>query len=251
MKSRLAVWVLCGLAVIPVRAEPLLVEGLLMPYEQARLASRAQGVIATIREEGDEVRKGDVVMQLETEMEQLQVRQQEHIRALREVEHHSAEELGRKDAISKNEREEKRISLEVAKVQHDQTKELLARRSLYAPFDGVIAERLRQRGEAVDEFVPVLLLADINLLALEAYLPSKLISVVAAGQKVIVRVHDLPERTFEGEVTKVSPVVNAASGEFKIKITVPNPKREISAGMRASAEIALPENAVPSSKMGN
>lgn len=220
-------------------------EGLLMPNQQARLASRAQGVISSICQEGDEVKARQSVMQLETSMEELQVRQQERIRALRRIQSESAEELGRKDAISENERQEKQINLEVADVQLEQAQELQERHCVRAPFDGVISERLREKGEAVDEFVPVLMLVEIKQLALEIYLPAKNLGQIQIGQKAKIRLTDLPDRVFEGSVTKMNPVINPASGEFKVKILVPNDDGKLAAGMRASAEIDTGEGAPP------
>ncbi len=220
--------------------EPITCKGLLMPVEQARMASRAQGVIAAIKDDGDPVKKGDVVMDLEAAMEKLQVEQQKHVLTLRTFEWNSAEELRKKNVVSQNEGEEKRMNLEVAKVQLAQTEQLLERRRVHAPFAGHVAEQLRKVGEAVDEFVPVLVLVDISRLRLELFLPASKIRDVKEGQPVNIRVADLPGKVFQGTVEKVSPTVNAASGEFKVRVLVPNPDRELVAGTYAMAEIATP-----------
>lgn len=235
MKSFLMV---LALAAVARCGEPITCKGLLMPVEQARMASRAQGVIAAIKDDGDAVSKGDVVMELEAAMEKLQVEQQKHVLSLRTFEWNSAEELRRKNVVSQNEGEEKRMNLEVAKVQLAQTEQLHDRRRVYAPFAGHVAEQLREVGEAVDEFVPVLVLVDISRLRLELFLPASKIRDVKEGQPVSIRVADLPEKVFQGTVEKVSPTVNAASGEFKVRVLVPNPDRDLVAGTYAMAEIA-------------
>lgn len=217
--------------------QPIICKGLLVPYTQARMASRSQGVIETIRDEGEVVKAGDVVMRLESGMEALQVAQQEHILALRDFEWKSADELRRKNVVSATEGEEKRITLEVAKVQLAQARELLSRRTVLAPFDGVVSEQLREVGEAVDEFVPVLVLVDVNTLALEAFLPASRLKEIREGQSVIVRIPDEPEKSFQGRVDKVAPVVNAASGDFKVRIVIPNKEGALVAGTPATAEI--------------
>jgi len=223
-----------------VQAAPQDVKGLLVPYEQARMASRAQGVIGKIKDEGDVVKKGDIVMELENEMETLQVEQQRHILALRTFEWKSAEELRKKNVVSQTEGEEKRMNLEVAKVQLAQAERLLERRKVAAPFDGVVTEQLREVGEAVDEFTPVLILADINRLYLEVFLPAAHIREIKEGQAVTVKVPDLPDRVFEGRVEKLSSVVNAASGEFKVRVIIPNGDRALVAGTYAMASFAPP-----------
>lgn len=219
-------------------AAPTEIKGLLVPYEQARMASRDKGVIGSIKDEGDVVKKGDIVMELENDMERLQVEQQRHVLALRTFEWKSAEELRKKNVVSQTEGEEKRMNLEVAKVQLAQAEQLLERRKVPAPFAGIVTERLREVGEAVDQFTPVLLLVDVNRVYLELFLPAARIREIKEGQTVAVRVPDLPDRTFEGRIEKLSSVVNAASGEFKVRVVIPNADRALVAGTYANAAFA-------------
>jgi membrane fusion protein (multidrug efflux system) len=218
-------------------AETIECKGLIVPREQARMASRSQGVIGMIKDEGDVVKKGDVVMELENEMERLQVEQARHVLALRDFEWKSAEALRKKNVVSQTEGEEKRIALEVAKVQLAQAEQLLARRKVPAPFDGAVTERMREVGEAVDEFVPVLMLVHLDTMYLELFLPATRFRQIKEGQPVTVQAPDLPGRTFNGKVEKLSSVVNAASGEFKVRVAIPNPDHALVAGTYATAKI--------------
>lgn len=209
--------------------------GMLIPSQHAKLASRTKGVIAGIRREGDTVNKGDPVLELESEVEGLQLQQQNHILELRAFEREASDELASKSVISKTEVEEKRVNYEVARVQLELAGHLLEMRKVLAPFDGVVAERLRERGEAVDEFTPVITLVNLELLYLEVFLPAARIREVKKGQAVVVTVPDLPGRKFAGEVSEVSPSANPASGEFKVRVLVPNRQGELVAGTPAVA----------------
>lgn len=211
------------------------VEGLLLPSAQAKLASRSKGVIEDIKREGDAVKEGDTVMLLESDMERLQHDQQKHILDLRSFERAASDELSEKSVISKTEVEEKRVNHEVAKVQLELAGRLLDMRKVVAPFDGVVSERLRERGEAVDEFTPVITLVNLNELYLEVFLPAARLRQVKVGMPVEVSVADLPGHEFAGAVAEVSPSVNPASGEFKVRVRVPNPKGELVSGTSASA----------------
>jgi membrane fusion protein (multidrug efflux system) len=230
--------VMCG--VVPLRAveapeASFSVEGLLLPSAQAKLASRAKGVIEEIKREGDAVKAGDTVMRLESDMERLQHDQQRHILDLRSFERAASDELSQKSVISKTEVEEKRVNHEVAKVQLEQAGRLLEMRKVVAPFDGVVSERLRERGEAVDEFTPVITLVNLNELYLEVFLPAARLREVKVDMPVKVSVADLPGQEFDAAVAEVSPSVNAASGEFKVRVRVPNPRGELVAGTPATA----------------
>ena len=223
------------------RAEPapppekLEFRGLLVPHSQARLASRAKGVIADIGREGDRVKAGDAVMELESDLESMQLEQQKEILTLRAFERAASDELNQKSVISKTEVEEKRVNHEVAKVQLRMAEHYLETRKVTAPFDGVIAERLRERGEAVDEFTPVVLLVKLDELHLEVFLPGEHFRRVKEGDEVEVVPEDRPEVTFVGAVAEVAPTVNPASGDFRVRIRVPNPQEELVAGASARA----------------
>lgn len=210
-------------------------EGILIPSAQARLASRAKGVIEEIKREGARVRAGDIVMRLESGMESLQLDQQKHILDLRTFERNASDELSSKSVISQTEVEEKRVNYEVAKVQIEQARQLLEMRKVLAPFDGVVAERLRERGEAVDEFTPVIHLVNLEQLYLEVFLPAERISQVKAGDRVLVRPSNLPGREFSGSIAELSPSVNPASGDFKVRILMPNAEGLLVAGTAALA----------------
>ncbi len=213
-------------------------EGLLLPSAQARLASRSKGVIDQIKREGDRVAKGEAVMQLESDMELLQRDQQKHILDLRAFQRSASDELSEKSVISKTEVEEKRVNHEVARVQLQQAEKLLDMRKVSAPFDGVVSERLRERGEAVDEFTPVVTLVNLDELYLEVFLPASRIRQVRSGEKVRVTVPDLPGSGFDGSVAEVAPAVNPASGEFKVRIRLPNPAHHLAAGTSAVAHFS-------------
>lgn len=230
--------VLCS--AYPLRAgesqgEPFSVEGVLLPSAQAKLASRSKGVIEEIKREGDAVKAGEVVMLLESDMERLQQDQQRHILDLRSFERAASDELSQKSVISKTEVEEKRVNHEVAKVQLEQAGRLLEMRKVVAPFDGVVSERLRERGEAVDEFTPVITLVNLNELYLEIFLPAARLRQVKLGLPVKVTVTDLPGQEFAGAIAEVSPGVNPASGDFKVRVRVANPTGDLVAGTAATA----------------
>lgn len=214
--------------------------GLLVPCEHAKLASRSKGVIEKIKREGDFVKKGDVVMELESDIETLQLQQQKHILDLRTFERNASDELSRQSVISKTEVEEKRVNHEVAKVQLALAGRLLEMRKVFAPFDGVVTDRLRERGEAVDEFTPVIALVNLGRLYLEVFLPAARIRDVRIGETVKVTVDDLPGRSFSGTIDEFAPAVNPASGDFKVRVLVENVQGELVSGTSATAVFGGP-----------
>lgn len=215
------------------------VRGLLKPVREVKLASRSQGVIQEIREEGVEVASGEVVLRLEDARERIEVAKQQRVLEMREFEGQAGKALDSSGSISRIEGMEKKLNHEVAKLLLAEANELLDSRRVVAPFSGVVTERMREVGEAVDEFVPVLTMVDLNSLYFEAHLPAARVRDLVEGQKAEISIDTQPGKSFPGFVKMISPVVNAASSEFKIRILLENSERLIHPGIGGSAKIFL------------
>ena len=218
-------------------------KGMLKAIREVKLASRSQGVISEIKEEGTQVKGGDTVVLLEDKAEKIAIAQQEQVLKMRQAEGDAGESLRAGGNISKLDGMEKEINLEVAKLMLEEAKERLDRRRVVAPFPGVITERMREVGEAVDEFVPVMTMVDLSKLYFEVYLPASNVRDVSVGQTAEVVIDTFPEKKFPGTVQLISPVVNAASSEFKVRIVIDNSDRILSAGLSGSCRIFPPTSA--------
>lgn len=218
-------------------------KGMLKAIREVKLASRSQGVISAIKEEGTQVKQGDVVVQLEDKAEKIEIAKQDQVLKMRQAEGDAGETLRAGGNISKLDGMEKEINLEVAKLMLDEAKERLDRRQVTAPFPGVVTERMREVGEAVDEFVPVMTMVDLSKLYFEVYLPASNVRDVSVGQTAEVVIDTFPEKKFPGTVQLISPVVNAASSEFKVRIVIDNSDRVLSAGLSGSCRIFPPSSA--------
>lgn len=212
-------------------------KGLLRPVREVRLASRSQGVIRSIVEEGTKVEEGATVVQLEDAREQIEVEKQKRVLEMREFEGKAGRTLDTSGAISRMEGMEKAINHEVAKLLLAEANEFLDRKRVVAPFRGVITERMRGVGEAVDEFVPVLTMVDLERLYFETYLPAARVRDVQEGQPAEVRIETFPERVFPGTVKLISPVVSPASSEFRVRIEIDNKDGQLRSGLPGTCRI--------------
>lgn len=225
------------------------VEGTLIPVREVHQASRSKGVIRFIREEGDRVHQGEPLLILEDSVEKLEVDRQKKILELRDVENSAEEQLRKKDVVSAMELAEKRLNLDLARLNLQQSVEILDRRTVTAPFDGVVTQRLRSGGEAVDELAQVVTMVDVGNLYLEFHLPAGMLGRVKVGQPVTIHVDTPVPADASGTIQLCSPVVNPASREFKVRVLVPNPDGRLTAGVSARGVItaAGPETLSPAS----
>ncbi len=137
-------------------------------------------------------------------------------------------------AVAKYELEKAKVDNKLAKLQLKRAQEVLKLHSIISPITGIVTKKYKSPGEYVhvlDER-PVLKLAKIDLLHVEAIAPVALYGTIKLGMQAKV----IPEEPIGGsyiaKVVVVDQVVDAASGTFGIRLHLPNRKYTIPAGLR-------------------
>ena len=109
-----------------------------------------------------------------------------------------------------------------------------------APMSGVVAERLVNVGDLVENMGsprPLFRIVDNRLLELTLTVPSAKLAALRVGQPLTFRTAAFPGRTFEGRVKYINPATEEVSRTVKVIAEVPNPKEELKAGLFAEGEI--------------
>lgn len=130
----------------------------------------------------------------------------------------------------------------VASLEADEQSALLARRTIRAPFSGVVADQSMYAGEVIepgDPKKPILKLAQLDPLRVHIIMPRTAFGKVRKGMRVQV-VPELPASPrAEGVVTVIDSLIDAASGTFGVFLEVPNPNSAIPAGIKCRATVPI------------
>jgi RND family efflux transporter MFP subunit len=116
----------------------------------------------------------------------------------------------------------------------------LADTTIRAPFAGLVAERLVGVGDFVGVGTRVATIVRIRPLRVALTVPEQLVSRVAVGQRVRVRVDAYPDRVFTGEVRYVSPALSANQRALTVEAILANEDGLLKPGLFATAELVLP-----------
>ncbi len=108
--------------------------------------------------------------------------------------------------------------------------------TLTSPVTGVVVERNYDAG-AMPGDRPVVVVADIRMLKLEAGVSEFEAGRLHVGLKARVEVQARPGESFTGELAAISPEVDARNRHFQIEVRVPNDNRSLMSGMYATARI--------------
>lgn len=136
-------------------------------------------------------------------------------------------------AISKEDLQNRELARDLADVEverlrtQEQLEELdqqtaraaLERRNMRAPAEGIISKILKNSGESVQAYEPVIALCDVSKIIFTASLPAFGSNNVQVGDRVSLRFAG-QDRTVAGQVRFISPIVDAASGLHEIKIDI-------------------------------
>ncbi|MFH0779189.1 MAG: efflux RND transporter periplasmic adaptor subunit, partial [Candidatus Eisenbacteria bacterium] len=198
----------------------------------AELLSETTGrVVAILREEGDRVDKGTVLMRLEDTQQKLDFEKAKIDLEVAEKNWERAGELEKREIVSKKEFDEARLQWEAAKHSKARADYELEKTRVVAPFAGVVTLRNVQLGETVTPGKHVATVADFDPLVVKFHVPESELGPVKVGQPVIV---ELPSTsgnptssTLRAGVNLVSPIIDEGTGTIKLTSYLKNPGLKI------------------------
>jgi HlyD family secretion protein len=131
-----------------------------------------------------------------------------------------------------------RATLAQAEAAERRTREIQRDTTLSAPVAGFVVQRNYDPG-AIPGDLPVVVIADIRELKLEAGVSELEAGRLARGMPVSVSVQAKPGETFAGQLAAIVPEVDERNRHFRIEVRVANQNSSLLAGMYASARIVL------------
>ena len=204
----------------------------LVPERQTPAVAKLGGIVLEILvEEGDRVEEGQVLARLERERYEFQARQTEAVLRKLENELERASELHRRDLISTDEYERIRFDAESQRAAHGMAQLDLRHTEIRAPIAGVIAERMVKVGNLVTQYDPMFLINDFDPLWAVLHVPERELNLLAAGQQAMLLVDAFPGEQFVGEVLRISPVVDADTGTFRVTVTFSDDSERLRPGL--------------------
>jgi RND family efflux transporter MFP subunit len=228
--------------------------GTLDPLRQAQLSAQVSGrVEAALVKPGDAVKAGDVLVQIDIETLTLELDQMKSNRAATQAQLALAEaklkrvaaliDRGVTTASNLDEAESNvrglRASVSALDDQVSGAKLRLRNATVRAPFDGVISARAIEPGQYVNTGAPLVTVVDLSAVEMQANAPVGAGSLLAPGQSVAVRVDGIPNRVFEGEVTRINPVADEGTRTIPVYVLIDNADGVLLGGMFATGQVTV------------
>ncbi len=241
---------------------------LIEPHQTIEIKSPVAASIAAIHvERGSVVRKGQLLVSLDADVEkaslatatyrsvmegQIQaaesrllnardkLKRREELRTANFISVQERDDAAAEVRIAQADLQQARDNREVAKLEARQLNAVLARYAISSPVNGVVTDRLQNPGELAQSgestnVSAIVKLAQIDPLRVDVVLPAARYGSIALGTVVDIR----PEAPFTGvykaTVKVVDKVIDSASGTFRVRLELPNPKGDLPVGVKCAA----------------
>jgi membrane fusion protein (multidrug efflux system) len=211
------------------------------------LKSETDGTVQEIPfQEGQEVRKGDLLVRLDESKFAAAVAEAEANFKLSRANYDRAKQLFEEKLISPQEFDQTSAQFQANQASLDLKKRELKDARIYAPFEGIMSSRQISPGQVISKNTALTWLVDLDPVKVEVSVPERFAGQLAVGQNIDVAVAAYPGRKFTGEVFFIAPFLDPTTRTALVKARIANPKHELKPGMFANLDLTLKlkENAV-------
>ena len=183
----------------------------------AQVVAKTSGVLLRVLvEEGDQVRAGEVLAQLDPERPRLEAARAEATMRRAQNNYERSRELFERKLVSTESNDQLRFEYESAKAAWELAKLELSYTTITAPISGVVAQRMAKPGNLIALNAPVYRIVDNSYLEAVLNVPEREMNTMKAGLPIRMMVDALSGQVFEGEVGRISPVVDSQTGTFRV-----------------------------------
>jgi membrane fusion protein (multidrug efflux system) len=206
--------------------------------ERVEIKPEVSGLIQSILfKEGDRVKKGAKLFELDSRKEAAQVAQVKAEEALARQNSERAKQLAGTRAISQQEVDQLASQVNVRAATRQVEEERLADRVIYASFDAITGPRMVSLGQFVNAGDTLVTLVDLDQVKITFSIPERQLAHVKVGQEARLGVGAYPDKVFTGKVDLINPEIDPTTRTAKIRLIAENKEGLLKPGMFARVEL--------------
>lgn len=204
------------------------------------LRPEVSGRVAQINfADGQRVRRGQLLVQLDDTLQRAQLQQAEAQAAIARTNLQRSRELLGQGFVSQSAVDQNQAALLVAEAQVALASAQVARMKMLAPFDATAGIKLINLGDYLKDGADIVNLEDMSSMSVDFRLPERYMVRVRASQPIELAVDAVPGRTFKGRVEAVDAQVDANGRSLLVRARVDNPDAVLRPGMFARPRIVF------------
>ncbi|MBK9575165.1 MAG: efflux RND transporter periplasmic adaptor subunit [Rhodoferax sp.] len=216
--------------------------GTLRSRQGVMLRPEVSGRIAQLNfRDGERVRKGQLLLQLDDQLPQAQIKQSQAELSIALANHQRNKELVAQKFISQRSVEESAAALEVAQAKLALSQVTAARLKLLAPFDGIAGIRNVSVGDYLKDGADVVNIEDMDAVFVDFRLPERFQGKVKKGQIAMLDLDAVPGRRYSAVVQAIDPQIDANGRSVSVRACVDNRHLQLRPGMFARVNVVFGE----------
>jgi membrane fusion protein (multidrug efflux system) len=202
------------------------------------LASEISGLVRSVHfKSGDEVKAGQLLVQLNADPDIAQLHALEAAADLAEITYERDKKQIEAQAISQSTLDSASADLKGKQAQVTQQAAVVAKKTISAPFAGRLGISSINPGQYVNSGEKIVTLQSLDSIFIDFSLPQQELSRVSKGQTAVVFIDAYPGKTFTGKITAINPKVDPGSRNVQVEAVIANPGHELLPGMYATVEV--------------
>src|SRR5262245_47680066 len=201
------------------------------------------GTVARIAfESGTAIDEGAVLVELDTRQEQAQLAAAEAERDLARLNFSRMQGLVADGAIARAEYDRAAAEQKQTEARVGEIRATIARKTIRAPFAGILGIRQVNLGQYLSPGNPVTALQSLHPIYVNFGVPQQETPNMRLGRSVRLTVSEVAGQEFLGRITAVDSIVNEATRNVQVQATLPNHDGRLRPGMFVQAEVVLSAN---------
>jgi membrane fusion protein (multidrug efflux system) len=205
------------------------------------VATDLPGIVREIAfESGRPVKKGQVLVRLDTTQEKAQWNAANARLDLAKADLDRKGELLKKRVASQSDYDASMAEYKQAQAALTEVEALVNRKTIRAPFDGILGIREVDLGEYMRSGDTVVPLQSLDPIYADFTLPQQDLGSLKEGRTVEITADGLAGRKFTGTISAIDPNVDASTRNVRARATLANPGGELRSGMFVNVEVLLP-----------
>ena len=198
-------------------------------------------------ESGQWIKEGEILVELDTRQERAQLASLEAQRDLAKINYGRAQELVKSGVIAKQEFDNATTQQKATEAQVGDIKAAIARKTIKAPFSGVLGIRQVSLGQYLAAGQAIVSLQTLSPIYVNFGVPQQETGKVIPGHVVRITNSDLPGMAFTGRILALDSVINEQTRNIQVQAVVTNKDNKLRPGMFVQVELPLgsPREVVP------
>lgn len=214
----------------------------LRAVQGANLSTESTGVVSKIHfENGAEVEEGQLLLELDTESEQANLRSAVAEQDLARTVYERTQRLRSNNTVPQSELDSAESQLRKMTALVEQLRANISKKQISAPFSGRLGIREVNLGQFVDHGDKIVSLQSLDPIFADFLLPQQLIAGLTNGKPVRLITDVYPDRVFDGQLTAINSEIDRVTRNIRLQATLDNKDGALRPGMFARVILTLGE----------